>query len=133
VSGAKQTNKTWRMGSKLPTTARKKAPVGTTFKFNLSAPAKVKLDFTHQVSGRKVKGKCVKPTSRNRKSPKCKRTLSAGVLSVNGKQGANSVVFQGKLTKRKKLKPGKYTLVITATSSDGLASKPVKLKFTIVR
>ena len=132
VSDAKQTNKTWRMGSKLPTTARKKAPLGTTFKFNLSAPAQVKLDFTQQVSGRKVKGKCVKPTSRNRKSPKCKRTLSAGVLSVNGKQGANSVAFQGKLTKRKKLKPGQYTLVITATSSAGLASKPVKLKFKIV-
>jgi hypothetical protein len=132
VSGAKQTNKTWRVGSKLPTTARKKAPVGTTFKFNLSAPAQVKLDFTKQVSGRKVKGKCVKPTSRNRKSPKCKRTLSAGVLSVKGKQGANSVAFQGRLTKRKKLKPGRYTLVITATSSDGLTSKPVKLKFKIV-
>jgi methionine-rich copper-binding protein CopC len=132
VSDAKQTNKTWRMGSKLPTTARKKAPLGTTFKFKLSAPAQVTLDFTQQVSGRKVKRKCVKPTRRNRRSPKCKRTRSAGVLSVNGKQGANSVAFQGRLTKRKKLKPGKYTLVITATSSDGLASKPVKLKFKIV-
>ncbi|HEV7460052.1 MAG TPA: hypothetical protein VGN78_05925 [Solirubrobacteraceae bacterium] len=41
--------------------------------------------------------------------------------------------FQGRITRRKKLKPGRYTLVITATNSAGQRSLPRSLTFTIAK
>jgi hypothetical protein len=40
--------------------------------------------------------------------------------------------FQGRIPRAKKLKPGRYTLVITATNSSGARSAPASLSFTIV-
>jgi hypothetical protein len=42
------------------------------------------------------------------------------------------VTFQGRLSKHKKLKPGTYTLTITATNSSG-KSRSHTAKFTITR
>jgi hypothetical protein len=44
-----------------------------------------------------------------------------------------AVRFQGRITRRKKLKPGRYTLVITATNSAGQRSLPRSLTFTIAK
>jgi hypothetical protein len=43
------------------------------------------------------------------------------------------VRFQGRLTRRKRLTPGTYTLTITATVAAGVASPPKTLRFTIVK
>ena len=56
-----------------------------------------------------------------------------GTLSFMGHNGTNKVVFQGRISRSKKLKPGLYTLIITATNSAGARSTPVTLRFTIVR
>jgi hypothetical protein len=42
------------------------------------------------------------------------------------------VIFQGRLSRKKKLKPGRHTLKITATAG-GLRSRAVSLRFTAVR
>ena len=89
--------------------------------------------FSEATGGRKVKGKCVAQTKKNRRKPGCKRSVTSGVFSFTGHSGTNKVVFQGRISGSKKLKPGRYALVIAATNSAGQQSSPEKLSFAIVR
>ena len=134
VTGLAQSHRSWRAGKKLATLARKRrAPVGTTFSFALDGAASVGLTFTQKLPGRTVKGRCVAPTRKNRKQPACKRTVTRGTLTMGAHAGANKVSFQGRITRSKKLRPGRYTVTIGATSAAGLHSAPQTLSFTIVR
>jgi hypothetical protein len=80
-----------------------------------------------------VKGKCVVQNAGNRKKPSCKRNLTAGTLTLEGHSGANKVAFQGLISSTKKLKPGRYTVMITATNSAAQHSNTASLSFTVVR
>jgi hypothetical protein len=138
ISRAAQSNGTWRPGSGLARFSvakrkRRRLPVGTTFSFSLSEPASVSLSFTQQLEGRKLGGRCVAKTHKNRKRKTCARTEVAGALSFAGHVGTNSVAFQGRLSASTRLKPGHYTLTILATNSAGQRSAPVSLAFTIVK
>jgi len=53
-------------------------------------------------------------------------------LSFIGHSGTNHVVFLGRISRSNKLKPGHYTLLITAENSAGHSS-PHQLRFTIVK
>ena len=134
ISSASQTDKTWREGNALATFSRRhKAALGTTFSFTLNEQATVSFAFTQQVSGRKVSGKCVAQTNRNRRKRACKRTVTSGALSFKGHSGVNRVVFQGRISRSKKLPLGSYTLVIMASSATGQRSTARQLRFTIVK
>ena len=111
----------------------KRPPVGTTFSFTLNEAASVSFAFTQQVGGRKVKGKCVAQTKKNRSKHACKRTVTRGALSFAAHAGTNKAIFQGRISHALKLKPGAYTLVITAKNSAGQRSAPARLSFTVVR
>ena len=39
------------------------------------------------------------------------RTATAGTLTFTGHSGTNKVAFQGRISPKEKLKPGRYTLV----------------------
>ena len=43
------------------------------------------------------------------------------------------VRFQGRISPKRKLKPGRYRLTVTATDSVGRSSVPGTLSFTIVK
>jgi hypothetical protein len=133
-SSVSQAHSKWRESNKLVTISRRhrRPPVGTTFNFTLNETASVRLNFTQRLPGRKVRGKCVAQTRHNRHKHRCTRTVSRGQLSFLGHAGANHVKFGGRISTFRKLKPGKYTLVITATVS-GEPSTTTKLSFTIVR
>ena len=134
VGGAAETNKTWREGNALAKISRKrKPPLGTRFSFTLNEQASVSLSFTQKVTGRKVGAKCVAKSRKNAKHKACKRTVTVGTLSFTGHSGTNKVVFRGRISRTKKLKPGRYTLVITATNPAGARSAPKSLSFTIVK
>jgi hypothetical protein len=133
LSAVSQSASRWREGSALPTVARAKPPLGTTFKVTLDRPATVVFTFTQKRAGRKVGRKCVRPTTRNKSRRHCRRTVVAGKLTFPGHAGVNTVRFQGKLGRKKKLKPGRYTLRITATTPQGLKTSAKALTFTIVR
>jgi len=60
------------------------------------------------------------------------RTVVAGTLTFSAHTGRNKVRFEGSISKRKKLKPGSYTLLVTATAS-GEHSTPRTLHFTITK
>jgi hypothetical protein len=128
ISSAHQSHSIWREGSKLAhISAKKKPPVGTTFSFSLNEQAAISFSFTQT-----VRRKCVAHTKKNRRRPACRHSVTAGTLSFTGHSGTNKVNFQGRISGSKKLKPGRYTLVIIASNSIGY-SKPLSLTFTIVK
>jgi hypothetical protein len=133
VSGAGETAKTWRENDTLPHIAAKnKLPIGTTFSFALNERATVRFSFTQQIAGRKVDGKCAAPIAKNRRKPRCTRAINAGTLTFTGHPGTNKVRFAGRISRTNKLKPGRYTLRITATNKHE-RSRPQSLTFTIVK
>ena len=138
ISGAKESARRWREGNALAhiTAIRrtnKNLPLGTTFSFSLNESANVTFTFTQPVNGRKLGERCVPPNMQNKKKPRCIRTLTRGRLSFTAHAGTNSVAFQGRISRSTRLKPGRYTLVITATNSAGAGSTSASLSFAIVR
>jgi hypothetical protein len=77
--------------------------------------------------------RCVAQNGRNLHRPVCRRTVTASTISFPAHAGSNKLVFQGRVTRSRKLTPGRYTLIITATNSAGAKSNRVPLTFTIVR
>jgi hypothetical protein len=132
VLEASQTHATFRIAGKpqLVQISRRRAPLGTTFNYRLDGAASVRFDFTQPARGRTVKGKCVPASKRNRRKPGC--SLPRGSLTFAGHAGLNAVRFNGWLSRTKKLKPDKYTLVITATTP-GVGVTSRALRFKIVR
>ncbi len=134
VTGFSQSAARWRRGRSLPhISSAGGTPVGTTFSFSLNEQATVSFAFTQQVGGRKVKGKCVAQTKKNRRKSACKRTVTRGTLTFTGHTGMNKVSFQGRISHSKKLGLGSYTLVMSATNAAGQHSSPRQLSFTIVK
>jgi CSLREA domain-containing protein len=133
VSNLAQSASRWRDGPGLAhiSRARAKPPRGTTFSFTLNEAASVRLAFTQQVSGRSVGGHCVAQTAHNRTMHACRRPLTVGALTLQGEAGSDRVRFEGRLSANRKLKPGRYALVLSA-SANGLSSAPRSLTFTIV-
>ncbi len=138
LSNLGQSAKTWREGkllAQLSSTGakrKKKLPVGTTFSFKLDQPAQVTFTFTKATPGRKVGKRCVAQTHKNRHKRRCTRTVVAGTLAFSAHAGTNKVRFQGLISRRKKLKPGTYKLLVVATVA-GKRSRTGTLSFTIVR
>jgi CSLREA domain-containing protein len=134
VANATQSHRRWREGHRLASISRKKAPpVGTIFSFILNEQARVSFTFAHTAPGRKVNGKCVAQTKRNRHRHACKRAATAGAIVFTAHPGLNHVAFQGRLSPSKKLKPGTYTLTVAAANSAGQSAQPQTLNFTIVK
>jgi hypothetical protein len=132
LSEVRQSHRRWRRSGGLPRiTSVGDAPIGTTFRFRLNESARVRLAFTEPLPGRRVRGRCVAPTSMNRRSRACTRTVTRGALSFSGRSGLNKIVFQGRFSRHKALNPGRYTLIITAADAAGQRAT-ARLKFTIV-
>ena len=133
LTNLRQSARRWLAGQPLATLARRRRlPVGTTFTFGLSAAATVTLSFTQTLPGRRINGRCVAPSSRNRRRPRCSRVSRAGSLALRGHAGADRVRFYGRLSKRTRLKPGSYTVAIAAVDRTGRRSAQKTLRFTIV-
>jgi putative Ig domain-containing protein len=117
VTNLKASHRVWRTGtgpariSKVDRGARKRPPIGTTFSFELNVTADVTFSFTRHVAGRKA---------------------GAGSLAFAGHPGKNNVAFRGRISRKNKLKPGRYTLTVTAASPDGQRSAPASLNFKVV-
>ncbi len=141
IGDVKQSRRKWREGkalaritaSKRSKNSKKKPPLGTTFSFNLNEAAKVSFAFTQRVGGREMSRRCVAQTKANRRKHACKRTVTRGTLSFTGHDGTNRVSFQGRISHSLELRPGTYTLIITATNAAGQRSAPKQLTFTIVK
>jgi uncharacterized repeat protein (TIGR01451 family) len=102
--------RTFRLGPKLPKLS--KVRTGTTIRFRLPEAARVRLTFLKHKRG--------------------KRFARRGVLSVRGHAGLNKLRFQGRLSRRKSLAPGRYRLTLRATDPFGNRSAIKKLSFTLL-
>lgn len=128
LSGVHQTHASWSEPSKA---GGKSGPVGTTFSFQLNQAAQVHLRFDAQLPGRRVGRRCIAPTAANHARRACTRSVLRGSLNPRGTSGANHLAFTGRLPGGTMLAPGRYALLITATSG-GRHSGVARLAFTIL-
>jgi hypothetical protein len=132
LTGLSQSHRRWRLGNNLARFAvASQPPIGTTFQFTLNEAATVQFAFAKVLHGRKVNGKCVAQTRRNRRHKACERSVPSGSLSFSAGVGPHKLFFQGRLTRTKTLKPGTYALTITATNANGQQATST-LSFAIV-
>jgi FG-GAP repeat len=131
IERVSQSHASWREGRRFASLARRGAPTGTLFSIALSEEAKLTLTFTQRVGGRRVHGRCVAQSRRNRHRRSCLRTVVRGAQSFKAHGGLDNVEFQGVFPHAPRLTPGRYTVVFTATSG-GLRSNSRSLSFTIV-
>jgi hypothetical protein len=106
LSRVRESHKRWRESGRAAHESRARTPTGTKFSFRLSEAASVTFTFSHK--GRK-----------------------RGVLTVHARAGRDALAFYGLLRRHHELKPGKYKVVIVATSA-GKRSRRSSLTFTIV-
>jgi hypothetical protein len=99
----------WRLG-RGPSRSTRRTARGTTISFRVAAADRVKLSFARLASG---------------------RSIGAGELRVAARPGANAIRFDGRVAGRV-LRPGSYTLTITAADALGRTSPPRRVPFTIL-
>jgi streptogramin lyase len=102
---------------------------GTRFEFSLSEPARVAIAIERKRSGRRVDGRCVAPTSRNRRRSRCDRWTTTGTLRTDGRAGENTLRFSGRLNGRNL--SGSYRATAVATDAAGNASRPSRVTITV--
>jgi Tol biopolymer transport system component len=108
-------------------------PRGTRVSFRLSEPGTVRFKVERAGKGRKKGRKCVAPNRHNRRARRCTRyRLLKGPFATTGDPGLNSFRFTGRL-RGKKLRPGRYRLLMVARDTFGNKSKAKRPKFRIVR
>ena len=109
-----------------------RAKKGTTFVYTVTEPARVVFTIHAKQKGRRVGGKCRKPTKRNVGRRKCTRFVRTGAFAHNGASGTNRKKFSGRIG-RKRLRPGRYRASLVARDAAGNASKVKRLNFRVVR
>jgi hypothetical protein len=100
--------------------------------FRLSEAAAATLTFDQVLTGRRSGKRCVKQTARNRRARKCLRYVSKGSIRVDGKAGANTVSFAGRVGRRR-LAVGRYRLTVAATDAAGNKATPRTTTITLLR
>jgi hypothetical protein len=128
------TNKRFRVAKRPTAIFARKAPLGTTFRFTLSAPAKLTIAITRTAPGLRGGHGCLAPTAKlkHEHAKRCTRTLTVGTLTRSSEpKGADRVPFSGRIGRRA-LRPRAYNAVLSASNAAG-RSKPVTLSFIIVR
>jgi hypothetical protein len=101
-----------------------KAKAGSTVRYSITAATTVNFTVQRALKGRRIGGKCRKPTPANREKRRCTRFKVVGKsFTHQGAAGPNSFKFSGRLRNRrltprfKALTPGRYRLVGRAGDS----------------
>ena len=128
LTNVHESHRDWRERSSR--SSKHHAPTGTTFSYTLNEPATLRLAVTQKHAGRQHAHRCVAGTKKTRPKPRCTRTVTIAKLMAAGHAGPNHRFFKGRITRSKTLRPGSYTLVITARAF-GSTSRPRRLTFTI--
>ena len=103
-------------------------PIALSVSYTLNVPTTVTFTVKLQASGRRVKGRCMKPTSKNRKLRACTRVLNLpGKIVQPGKASTNRFASNGRIGGHQ-LGFGSDYLVATP-----VGGKPQATTFKIVR
>jgi hypothetical protein len=131
VTGLALSRTRFRLGSALPSVAAVRT--GTTIRFTISEAATVNLRFRKAAPGRLVGGRCRRPTRLNRSRRRCTRMLAVpGSVSLPVQAGARRIKFAGRLSARRRLRPGRYQLILRATDAAGNVSTPDRARFRLL-
>ena len=106
---------------------------GTTIRFHLAGDAvKLKVAVARRLSGRNVRGRCVKATAKLSKRAACARYKSSGAIVRDVDSNAESLRFSGRVGGRK-LSPASYRLVAKVRDNAGNPARPAQAPFRIAR
>jgi virginiamycin B lyase len=124
--------KRFRIGTKLASASAVRT--GTTIRYTLSEAATVTLSFERVSTGRKVGKRCVKLKRSNRNRKRCTRyaAVKPALSFANQAAGGRRIRFEGRLSRRKTLKPGVYRLTLRARDAAGNRSAGVKARVTVL-
>lgn len=111
-----------------PARVRRGRPVS--FRFNLSEAASVRVRIRRLLPGRRVGGRCRRPSARNRNAPRCTRRVLVTSLTRSGVVGGNRVRFSGRV-RRRALPAGRYEALVTATDAAGNRSVRRRVSFRV--
>jgi hypothetical protein len=130
LSKLKLSAKRFRLGGKLASAAA--VGTGLTIRYTLSEAATVTLSFERVTRGRKVGKRCVKAKRSNRRRKACTRyaAVKPALTFRNQAAGSRRIHFEGRLSRRKTLKPGVYRLTLRARDLAGNRSAPLRAKIT---
>jgi len=107
--------------------------IGTRISLTLSEDATVTFRVARVASGRRVGGRCVRPTARNRSRPRCERSvLLSGRIVRKLASGTSRLRYRGRL-RNSALRPGRYRLLVRARDAAGNLSSRRRVAFRIVR
>jgi hypothetical protein len=107
--------------------------VGARARYRLSEAATARFTVERAAKGRKKGRKCVAPSKKLRHARRCTRYLRLkGSFSRQSTAGLNGFRFTARLRGRK-LRPGRYRLVLVATDAAGNKSKARRAAFRVVR
>ena len=110
-----------------------RAKIGTRVLYTISESVRVRFTVERAARGRKVNGRCRRSTAPTSRTRRCTRYRKLrGSFTHDGKQGTNRFRFTARLRGRK-LRPGRYRLVATATDAAGNMAKPKRARFRVVR
>jgi hypothetical protein len=106
---------------------------GTTIRFHLAGDAvKLKVAVARRLSGRNVRGRCVKATAKLSKRAACARYKSSGAIVRDVDSNAESLRFSGRVGGRV-LAPGRYRATIVAIDKRHHRSQRKRTTFAIIR
>ncbi len=129
IAELSQSSAAWREGRTLAKITRASASaVGTIFSFSLNEAAAVSFSFTRTGSS----GKCPPVNRQAAGRTACTRGVGHGLFAFPAHAGTNKVAFDGLLSPAAKLRPGRYTVALTATDNGGRSAAPQSLNFTIL-
>jgi hypothetical protein len=99
---------------------------GRALSFSLSEPAAVTIRLAARRAGRKVGGRCRKPTRASRKAPHCRRWVSRAPARAVHAAGARTAGLP-------KLAPGVWRATVVAVDAAGNRSTPAVVVFRVRR
>jgi len=107
---------------------------GTTIAFTVSEPSRILFQASKLGRGRRVGGRCRKPTRANRRGRRCTRQSAVKRrLAVPARGGRNLVRFYGHMGGRRRLRRGRYILYARAYDAANQRSGLRSARFTITR
>ncbi len=100
---------------------------------NLTEAARLTIGVEKRSTGKRVRGKCVKPNRRNAAARRCIRYVKVKrKATFNGVRGVNRITIKRKFAGRK-LAPGRYRLTLIARDAAGNKSVVKRIRFRIKR
>ena len=111
--------------------AARRRRTGARVTFRLNVVASVRFTVERRKVGRRVRGRCVPPSRRNRRGRRCVRYVRVrGSFTRAGDAGANAFRFTGRMAGRT-LRLGRYRLAARPTAA-GRAGNATRATFRIV-